>query len=128
MIGATWIINLGNRKFLINLVECKNIKRVTYKYMIKTIHFPLSKKYTIDKVDYWYQILGYILIVFGLILSTVLFFLQNNSGNTVNWLALDNIYSLIDILYLFVLVVFGASVRIILYLKDYLWYKKSKHL
>jgi len=71
LVASGWILMLGNGRLSMNIDECKhttNISNYKYKYLIVVTS---AKDNVLSSVDFWYQIVGYILIPIGLILSTI---------------------------------------------------------
>ena len=126
LVAAGWIMILGNGRLSLNIDECKriiDISKLKYRFII---HVTSAKSNVLSKVDFWYQILGYVLIPIGLILSTVVFLLQQNRGIDINWISFSNIYSSVLIIYLIFIFVSGTLIRIIFLIIDSVWYKNNR--
>jgi hypothetical protein len=84
-----------------------------------------AKEYFISKVDYCFQLIGYLMIPIGILLSIVVLYLQKTSNIDSNWLSFDNIYTTLFLLYVFSVVVIGTVLRIYFLIYEALWYKKN---
>lgn len=125
LVSAGWIITLGNGRISMNITECKNttdISAMKYKHFIVVTS---AENSILSSVDFWFQIGGYLLIIFGIILSSFMLLLQHLYEIESNWMSFDNIYTSIIIIYMISICFLGTILRIYFLVRDYVWYKKN---
>lgn len=124
LIAASWVITMGNGRLSNNVEEIENIRDISsYKYK-KFIHMPAHKE-IIATIDFYCQVIGYVMIPFGLVLSIVIFFISNVSVSGADWSSFTNPYHIALISYLSFVFVASIIIRSFIYYKDHKWYKNK---
>jgi hypothetical protein len=127
LVSAGWILTLGNGRLSMNIKECKltvDISKMKYKSFIVVTSAEHSK---LSVVDYYYQISGYLLIIFGIMLSSSMLILQKLNNIISDWISFDNTYTSIILIYTISICFLGTVLRVYYLVIDYLWYKRQVH-
>lgn len=122
---AGFILNLGNGRISINLNECKYIIDLSNIKFKKYVYMTSSSDTRLSKIDYYYQIFGYMLLIVGVLFSTVLTILAKRQNMHEFWNELDSTFSKFLFGYVIVIATFGLLIRFSVYVYENYWYKKS---
>ncbi len=123
--AAGWIINLGNGRLAMNIDECKYRVSLSDIKLRKIIHITSGPK-EMSKIDYVYQVLGFALVLVGIIFSSIIIIISKVNDVTVIWYTIESPYYLVLLIYVLFIAIIGTIIRVVFYYKEYIWYKRKK--
>ncbi|KKP59116.1 MAG: hypothetical protein UR53_C0009G0004 [Candidatus Magasanikbacteria bacterium GW2011_GWC2_34_16] len=127
LVTAGWIMTLGNGRFSINIKECEHIINISKSKFKSFIVVTSAENDRLSRVDFWYQISGYLLIIFGVFLSSSMLIHQYYNNIQSNWMSFNNVYTSIMLIYTISICSLGTVLRVYYLVKDYFWYKRKVH-
>ncbi|XFA99451.1 hypothetical protein ACAG96_02440 [Candidatus Izemoplasma sp. B36] len=122
---AGYIINLGSGRLGQNVDECKYTVSISSLKFKKMIHVSTDST-LMSKVDYIFQISGYLLLLLGTLFSIIIIAIVKYHNLIVEWNSLDNKFFIVILIYLFTIVVLGTLIRVAFRFYETKWCKDHR--